>query len=96
MEGRMSICNMAIEAGARAGLVAPDETTFAYLEGRPMVPDADSAEWAGETHPTARIARAVCARLRRSMPSARLRCVAPCGSGQGVLAHAHVRPWRGL
>jgi len=46
MEGRMSICNMAIEAGARAGLVAPDETTFAYLEGRPMVPDADSAEWA--------------------------------------------------
>ncbi len=35
MEGRMTICNMSIEAGARAGLIAPDETTFAYLEGRP-------------------------------------------------------------
>lgn len=41
MEGRMSICNMAIEAGARAGLVAPDETTFSYLKGRPMAPSAD-------------------------------------------------------
>ena len=60
MEGRMSICNMAIEAGARAGLVAPDETTFAYLEGRPMVPDADSAEWAGETRPA-------CTRHQRSV-----------------------------
>ena len=38
MEGRMTICNMSIEAGARAGLVAPDETTFAYLEGRPSSP----------------------------------------------------------
>jgi 3-isopropylmalate/(R)-2-methylmalate dehydratase large subunit len=38
MEGRMTICNMSIEAGARAGMVAPDETTFAYLEGRPGVP----------------------------------------------------------
>jgi 3-isopropylmalate/(R)-2-methylmalate dehydratase large subunit len=38
MEGRMTICNMSIEAGARAGLIAPDETTFRYLEGRPMVP----------------------------------------------------------
>ena len=35
MEGRMTICNMSIEAGARAGLIAPDETTRAYLEGRP-------------------------------------------------------------
>ena len=35
MEGRMTVCNMSIEAGARAGMVAPDETTFAYLEGRP-------------------------------------------------------------
>ena len=34
MEGRMTVCNMSIEAGARAGLVAPDDTTFAYLEGR--------------------------------------------------------------
>jgi 3-isopropylmalate/(R)-2-methylmalate dehydratase large subunit len=38
MEGRMTVCNMTIEGGARAGMVAPDETTFAYLEGRPFVP----------------------------------------------------------
>jgi 3-isopropylmalate/(R)-2-methylmalate dehydratase large subunit len=38
MEGRMTICNMSIEAGARAGMVAPDDTTFAYLEGRPHTP----------------------------------------------------------
>jgi 3-isopropylmalate/(R)-2-methylmalate dehydratase large subunit len=38
MEGRMTLCNMTIEAGARAGLVAPDETTFAYVQGRPMAP----------------------------------------------------------
>ncbi|HRC26287.1 MAG TPA: 3-isopropylmalate dehydratase large subunit, partial [Alphaproteobacteria bacterium] len=38
MEGRMTICNMSIEAGARAGLIAPDEATFAYLKGRPMAP----------------------------------------------------------
>jgi 3-isopropylmalate/(R)-2-methylmalate dehydratase large subunit len=38
MEGRMTICNMSIEAGARAGMVAPDDTTFAYLEGRPHAP----------------------------------------------------------
>src|SRR6266852_6861951 len=38
MEGRMTVCNMSIEGGARAGMIAPDETTFAYLEGRPFVP----------------------------------------------------------
>ncbi len=38
MAGRMTICNMSIEAGARAGLVAPDDTTFAYVEGRPFAP----------------------------------------------------------
>ncbi|MGH9040058.1 MAG: 3-isopropylmalate dehydratase large subunit [Acidimicrobiia bacterium] len=38
MEGRMTVCNMSIEAGARAGLVAPDDVTFAYLEGRPHAP----------------------------------------------------------
>jgi 3-isopropylmalate/(R)-2-methylmalate dehydratase large subunit len=38
MEGRMTVCNMTIEGGARAGMVAPDETTFAYMEGRPYVP----------------------------------------------------------
>jgi len=43
MEGRMTICNMSIEAGARAGMIAPDDTTFAYLEGRPAAPKG--AEW---------------------------------------------------
>src|SRR3989454_109199 len=38
MEGRMTLCNMAIEAGARAGMIAPDETTFAYIKGRPYAP----------------------------------------------------------
>jgi len=41
MEERMTVCNMSIEAGARAGLVAPDETTFAYLQGRPLAPRGD-------------------------------------------------------
>ena len=41
MEGRMTLCNMAIEAGARSGLVAPDEATFAWLEGRPMAPQGE-------------------------------------------------------
>ena len=53
MEGRMTLCNMAIEAGARVGLVAPDETTFAWLKGRDRVPadwDAAVADW--QTLPT--------------------------------------------
>ena len=50
MEGRMTICNMSIEGGARAGMVAPDDTTFAYVEGRPHAPqgadwDAALADW---------------------------------------------------
>ena len=50
MEGRLTICNMSIEAGARAGLIAPDDITFAYLEGRPGAPkgadwDAAVARW---------------------------------------------------
>ncbi|KJS57111.1 3-isopropylmalate dehydratase large subunit [Streptomyces rubellomurinus] len=50
MEARMTVCNMSIEAGARAGMIAPDETTFAYLEGRPHAPkgedwDAAVAYW---------------------------------------------------
>jgi 3-isopropylmalate/(R)-2-methylmalate dehydratase large subunit len=43
LEGRMTVCNMSIEAGARAGLVAPDDATFAYLHGRPHAPRG--AEW---------------------------------------------------
>jgi len=50
MEGRMTVCNMSIEAGARAGMIAPDATTFAYLQGRPRAPqgtdwDAAIAYW---------------------------------------------------
>ena len=50
MEGRMTVCNMSIEAGAKAGMIAPDETTFAYLEGREHAPkgadwDAAVSDW---------------------------------------------------
>ena len=43
IEGRLTVCNMSIEGGARGGLIAPDETTFAYLKGRPLAPKGD--EW---------------------------------------------------
>ena len=43
MEGRMTVCNMSIEAGARAGLIAPDEKTYAYLQGKPFAPEG--ADW---------------------------------------------------
>jgi 3-isopropylmalate/(R)-2-methylmalate dehydratase large subunit len=51
MEGRMTVCNMSIEAGAKAGLIAPDETTFTYLQGRPHAPSGEDweaavADWA--------------------------------------------------
>jgi 3-isopropylmalate/(R)-2-methylmalate dehydratase large subunit len=52
MEGRMTIANMSIEAGGRAGMIAPDDTTFAYLEGRPGAPadfDAAVERWRGYT-----------------------------------------------
>ncbi|KAI6880917.1 3-isopropylmalate [Hortaea werneckii] len=45
MEARMSICNMSIEGGARAGMVAPDEITFDYLKNKPLAPKPDSPEW---------------------------------------------------
>ena len=48
MEGRMTVCNMTIEAGARAGLVAPDDVTFEYVMGRPMAPKAGAFETAVE------------------------------------------------
>ena len=44
MEGRMTVCNMTIEGGARAGLIAPDETTFEYIKGKPMAPKAGQYE----------------------------------------------------
>jgi 3-isopropylmalate/(R)-2-methylmalate dehydratase large subunit len=43
MEARMTICNMSIEMGARGGIIAPDETTYAYIKGRPFAPK--DAEW---------------------------------------------------
>src|SRR5690606_36770644 len=46
MEGRMTVCNMSIEGGARAGLIAPDETTFEYIKGRPAAPKGDAWEQA--------------------------------------------------
>ena len=48
MEGRMTVCNMSVEAGARAGMVAPDETTFEYLQGRSQVPQGKDFEAAVE------------------------------------------------
>ena len=46
MEGRMTVCNMSIEGGARAGLIAPDEKTFAYIKGRPKAPKGEAWEQA--------------------------------------------------
>ena len=48
MEGRMTVCNMSIEAGARAGLISPDETTFDYLKGRPLSPSGNDFDKAVE------------------------------------------------
>ncbi|MEP4033497.1 3-isopropylmalate dehydratase large subunit [Roseibium polysiphoniae] len=48
MEGRMTICNMSIEGGARAGLIAPDETTFEYIKGRPKAPKGEAWDMAVE------------------------------------------------
>ena len=48
MAGRMTVCNMSIEAGARAGLIAPDETTFAYVKGRPYAPQGEAFDRAVE------------------------------------------------
>ncbi len=63
MDERMTVCNMSIEAGARAGMIAPDETTFAYLRGRPRAPSGDAweravADWRTlRTDPDARFDR---------------------------------------
>ena len=70
MEGRMTVCNMSIEAGARAGMVAPDDTTFAYLEGRPAAPRG--AAWERALDRVARAARPTPA--RGSTTSSRSTC----------------------
>ena len=54
MEGRMTICNMSIEAGARAGMVAPDQTTFDYIKGRPHAPEGEDWDRAVEYWSTLR------------------------------------------
>ena len=65
MDARMTVCNMSIEAGAKAGLIAPDETTFAYLKGRPLAPkghawDAALDRWRSlRTDPEARFDRSI-------------------------------------
>ena len=78
MEGRMTICNMTIEGGGRAGMIAPDETTFEWIEGRPAAPeDFDAAVEAGAScapttarRSTAR-SRSTPPRSPRSSPGAR-------------------------
>src|ERR671911_494050 len=54
MEGRMTVCNMSIEGGARAGMVAPDETTYAYIAGRPKAPKGENWDMAMEYWKTLR------------------------------------------
>src|SRR5690606_19576419 len=74
MDERMTICNMSIEAGARAGMIAPDDTTFAYLAGRPLAPqgaawDAALARWRGlRTDPGATFDREVRLDVSRLKP----------------------------
>ena len=46
LAGRMTVCNMSIEAGARAGMIAPDETTFEYVRGKPFAPKGEALEQA--------------------------------------------------
>jgi 3-isopropylmalate/(R)-2-methylmalate dehydratase large subunit len=63
MEGRMTVCNMSIEWGARAGMVAPDETTYAYLQGRPHAPTG--ADWDAAVRPGRRCAATTTPRTTR-------------------------------
>jgi 3-isopropylmalate/(R)-2-methylmalate dehydratase large subunit len=51
MEGRMTVCNMSIEAGARAGMIAPDEQTLSYMAGRPRVPRGGHSARIGDDRP---------------------------------------------
>ncbi len=90
MEGRMTVCNMSIEGGARAGLIAADDTTFAYLEGRPGVPEdweAAVERWRGTAATRTRSSTArsssTSPRWRRRSPGARTRA-RPCPSRRTV------------
>ena len=79
MDERMTVCNMSIEAGARAGMIAPDDTTFAYLEGKPRAPRG--AQW------EAAVARW---RTLRTDPGAKLRCLRGYRC-LGARTHDHLR-----
>ena len=79
MEGRMTVCNMTIEAGARAGMIAPDEKTFAYLKGRPKAPKG--AAWdAAMRHWETLHVRSGCGLRQRNPPRCR-KIAAACHLG---------------
>jgi len=84
MAGRMTVCNMSIEAGARCGLIAPDETTFEYLRGRPHAPedyDAAVAEWRNLTTDAGAIFDKVV-----TIDAAKIRPMATYGTHPGMAA----------
>jgi len=86
LEGRMTVCNMSIEAGARAGMIAPDETTFAWLKGRPFAPqgadwDRAVAEWRKlATDPGARFDREL------TIPAVEIEPCVTWGTNPGMVA----------
>jgi 3-isopropylmalate/(R)-2-methylmalate dehydratase large subunit len=84
MEGRMTVCNMSIEAGARAGMVAPDDTTFEYLSGRPHAPSG--AEWDAAVARWRRLASDAGARFDRvvSVDAATLAPMITYGTNPGM------------
>src|SRR5438105_4511487 len=91
MEGRMTVCNMSIEGGARAGMIAPDDTTFAYLEGRPHAPKGSAWEealdaWrALRTDPGAAYDRVVQLDATKLVPHV------TWGTNPGMVAPVHAR-----
>ena len=98
MEGRMTVCNMSIEAGARAGLIAPDETTFDYLKGRPHAPKGAAWEQAlayWKTLPSdegARFDREVDARRRATIAPQVTWGTSPAGRAADHRHRARTRP----
>ncbi len=71
MEGRMTLCNMTIEGGARAGLIAPDETTFAYIAGKPRAPEGRCLRSRGELLEDVEVRRRRDIRCQRSCSTRR-------------------------
>ena len=85
MEARMTICNMSIEAGARAGMIAPDDTTFEYLHGRPRVPQG--ATWDGAVQRWRKLASDAGARFDQavSLDANRLRPMVTFDTNPGMV-----------